>query len=59
MSNEEKESTGGILDGINMKVSNVWCKGCNDYRPVNSNFAKYLANGIEQCSLCRDKQLEN
>ena len=34
-------------------VTNVWCKGCEDWRPVNTAYAKYLKGEIEQCSRCR------
>ncbi len=38
----------------NMKVVEVWCLGCEDWRPMNSNYAKYVKGEIESCSICRD-----
>ena len=34
-------------------VTNVWCKGCQDWRPVNSLYTKYLKGEISSCSKCR------
>ena len=36
-------------------VVQVWCKGCEDFRPMNARYAKYLSGEIESCSICRDK----
>jgi hypothetical protein len=34
-------------------VIKVWCKQCNDWRPVNAAYVKYLGGEIENCSKCR------
>lgn len=39
----------------NMDVVQVWCKGCQDFRPMNAQYAKYLSGEIESCSICRKK----
>ena len=33
----------------------VWCKGCQAFRPVNASYAKYLGGEIESCSKCPQK----
>lgn len=38
----------------NMKVVDVWCLGCNDWRPINERYAKYVGGEIKECSRCRD-----
>lgn len=40
----------------NEQTRRVWCKGCEDYRPVNARFYRFLNGEIESCSRCR---LEN
>lgn len=54
----------GELAGINnlveemmsVKTKKVWCKGCEDFRPVNERFYQFLNGEIESCSKCRDKK---
>ena len=31
----------------------VWCKGCQAFRPINASYAKYLGGEIESCTKCR------
>lgn len=33
-------------------VVQVWCKGCQAFRPMNAAYAKYLSGEIESCSKC-------
>jgi len=35
------------------EVVEVWCKGCEAFRPMNAAYAKYLKGEIEACSKCR------
>ena len=35
------------------EVVQVWCKGCQDFRPVNAAYAKYLQGEIESCHRCK------
>ena len=35
------------------EVGTVWCKGCQDWRPVNARYLKYLKGEIESCRHCR------
>ena len=35
-----------------MDVVDVWCKGCQAFRPMNAAYAKYLSGEIESCSKC-------
>lgn len=34
-------------------VVDVWCKGCQAFRPMNAAYAKYLSGEIESCSKCK------
>ena len=34
-------------------VVEVWCKGCQAFRPMNAMYAKYVQGEIESCSKCR------
>jgi hypothetical protein len=36
-----------------MEVVDVWCKGCQAFRPMNAAYAKHLSGEIESCSKCR------
>ena len=36
----------------NVEVVQVWCKGCQAFRPMNAAYAKYLSGEIESCSKC-------
>jgi 7-cyano-7-deazaguanine synthase in queuosine biosynthesis len=38
-----------------MDVVQIWCKGCEAFRPVNAAYAKYLGGEIESCQHCRKK----
>lgn len=32
----------------------VWCKGCQDWRKMNANYARIIGTGeIESCGICR------
>ena len=32
----------------------VWCKGCGDWRKMNTAYAKFIKTGeIDQCGKCR------
>ena len=43
-----------LIDFVeSMDVVDVWCKGCSEYRKMNSNYAKYLSGEIESCGKCR------
>lgn len=36
------------------ELCDVWCKGCNDWRKMNADYAKYIKTGqIESCNKCR------
>jgi hypothetical protein len=35
------------------EVVEVWCKGCEAFRPMNAAYAKYLKGEIEACAKCR------
>ncbi len=37
------------------EVVDVWCKGCQAFRPMNAAYAKYLSGEIESCSKCPKK----
>ena len=34
-------------------ICDVWCKGCKDWRKMNSGYAKYVKGEIEECGVCR------
>lgn len=34
------------------EVIDVWCKGCEAFRPMNVIYAKYLSGEINNCSKC-------
>ena len=36
-------------------VVQVWCKGCEAFRPMNAAYAKYLSGEIESCTACNKK----
>jgi hypothetical protein len=36
-----------------VEVVEVWCKGCQTFRPMNATYAKYLKGEIESCAKCR------
>lgn len=43
-----------MMDSIEkMEVVEVWCKGCQAFRPMNAKYAKYLKGEIDSCSVCR------
>lgn len=35
-----------------MELVDVWCLGCNDWRKMNANYAKYLKGEIKNCAKC-------
>jgi len=36
------------------EVVQMWCKGCQDFRPVNAAYARIIKTGeIESCACCR------
>lgn len=47
--NEFLQSVGKV------EVVQVWCKGCQAFRPMNAAYAKYLSGEIESCSKCPKK----
>lgn len=39
------------------QITLVMCKGCGCKRPINSEYAAYVVNGIESCRFCREGDL--
>lgn len=37
----------------NSELTMVMCHGCGELRPVNSEYAAYLGDGISSCRICR------
>jgi hypothetical protein len=35
------------------QITLVRCHGCGVDRPINSNYANYCRDGIQQCRFCR------
>lgn len=40
------------------ELVDVWCRGCNAFRKMNSVFAKYLDGEIGSCSRCKGLKLK-
>jgi hypothetical protein len=50
----EGTATGDLMKFVEkMDMTQAWCKGCQDWRPINASFAKYCQGEIESCSQCR------
>lgn len=46
-----------LIDWVeSQELVDVWCKGCECFRKMNSAYSKYLEGEIESCMKCRDKE---
>ena len=50
---EMEEQFPELKEVLNAEVVDVWCLGCNDWRKMNAQYAKYVKGEIQQCSHCR------
>ena len=58
MSNVHPEMNEGPLGDLMKEIAGsevveVWCKGCQAFRPMNAKYAKIIGTGeIESCTKC-------
>ena len=51
---ELSDSSNDLVDFINnSQIALVMCHGCQQRRPINSEYAAYVLNGISSCRFCR------
>ena len=51
---EMEEQFPELAEALKAETVDVWCLGCNTWRKMNAEYAKYVKGEIQQCGKCRE-----